>query len=184
MSLATTAIVRAEGVVAELDFDEVFRDNLALVWRTACALGSSDIAEDVAQEVFLVVRRRLAAFEGESVRAWLCGITRNVVRNHARAHGRRARHLAAVAPVDPAPTPDAALELHRAADLLDEFLATLPDEQRDAFTLHEIDGLAAAEIAALAQVPTRTIYSRIRLARAAFERFSSRVAARQRREQR
>jgi RNA polymerase sigma-70 factor (ECF subfamily) len=52
-------------------------------------------ADDAVQDVFMVVHRRLAEFEGRSsIRTWLFGILARVVRDHRRA---RARHEARAA---------------------------------------------------------------------------------------
>ena len=77
---------------AELPSFEVLYDTqVDFVWRAARRLGvASAQLEDVVQEVFLVVHRRRAAFDGGSqVRTWLYGITLNVVRNARRRKRRK-----------------------------------------------------------------------------------------------
>src|SRR5690606_27179433 len=96
---------------------EVFVHHLGYVWRIARAFGvAADDADDVAQEVFLVVHRRLHTFRrGGSLRAWLFGITRNVALNRLRAHTRRERRLSELQPPLPLCQPDTSLELRQAA---------------------------------------------------------------------
>src|SRR3954454_993316 len=71
---------------------ESFRDFRAIydawfddVSRWIRALGGPDAdRDDIVQEVFLVVRRRLSAFDGANLPAWLYRITRRQVRDYRR----------------------------------------------------------------------------------------------------
>jgi len=71
-------------------FEELYREYFAFTWRALQALGvSRDVLDDAAQEVWVVVHRRLAGFEGRSkAKTWLFGIAVNVARNQRR-HARR-----------------------------------------------------------------------------------------------
>lgn len=159
---------------------DVFSHHLGYVWRIARALGvPADDADDVAQEVFLVVHRRLDAFRpSHSLRGWLFGITRNVVRNYQRAHTRRERRLSAVPPPSPVCEPEATLELRQAAALMQEFLDGLDIDKRLVFLLADIEGLTASEIAEALDVPLGTVFSRLRAARLKLDQFSRRLRAR------
>lgn len=158
----------------EPSFDDLFRAHLDYVWRIARLLADDASADDIAQEAFLVARRRLADFDGGSVRGWLYGITRNVARNHQRGRRRFLRVLERLPEPEPSTSADAAYEREEAAALMDEFLQGLPPPKREAFVLHVIEGLTAAEIAAAIDVPDRTVYSRVRAAQAELERFVAR----------
>lgn len=57
------------------------------------------------------------------------------------------------------------LESHERTELLERILDALPDEQRAAFVLFEIEGYSGAAIAALQQVPINTVWGRIYKAR-------------------
>ena len=156
---------------------DVFNQNIDFVWRLARALGlPPDDADDVAQEVFLVVHRRLSAFEvGRSMRAWLFGITRNVVLQHQRTHTRRERRRSAVPPPQPGHGPDVAFALQQAADLMQVFLDQLDVDKRIVFLLADIEGLTAPEIAEALALPLGTVFSRLRAARIKLETFSRRL---------
>ncbi len=158
----------------EPSFDEVFRAHLDYVWRIARLLADDASADDIAQEVFLVARRRLADFDGGSLRGWLYGITRNVARNHQRGRRRYLRLLERLPEPEASPSSDLAYPQEEAAALMDAFLAGLSPVKREAFVLHVIEELTAAEIAAALGVPTRTVYSRVRAAQAELERFVAR----------
>lgn len=159
---------------------ELFREHLDYVWRIARAFGMpADAADDVAQEVFLVVHRRLPTFQpGGSIRAWLFGITRNVVQHHRRAYARRERNLASVEPPPPAAAPEASVELRQAAALMQEFLDRLDFDKRIVLLLADIEGLTASEIAEALDIPLGTVFSRLRAARLKLERFSQRIQVR------
>lgn len=154
-----------------LTIDAIFREHLDYVWRVARTLAGPALADDVTQETFLLVRRKLDHYRGPSMRAWLYGITRNVARNAVRSEGRRRRRQRSA----PRPVPDAATrrwaDVQEAAALMERFLARLPEAQREAFMLMELEELTAAEVSAAIGAPMQTVYSRVRAARRELERF-------------
>lgn len=160
---------------AERDFEAVFRRHFDYVYRVACSLAGPEAADDVTQEAFIVARRRMPERGPGSARAWLFAIVRNVARNHVRGRLRRQARIAAVPEPPPHAPPDDHVALRQAAELLDAFLATLPRPQREAFVAMELEGLTARTVADLVGVPTRTIYSRVRVAREAFDRFAGAI---------
>ena len=149
-----------------VDLAEVYAEHADFVWRVVRRMGVDVPAvPDVVQDVFLVVHRRLADFDGRaSVRAWLAGITRGVVSNHRRTRVRERRRLELLTQrsADPQAAPDRRLELGRAVA---SFLDTIDEDQRMAVVLTDIEGLTPAEAAAALGVSRNTIYSRLRLAR-------------------
>lgn len=160
---------------------EVFSAHLDFVWRMARALGlPPDDADDVAQEVFLIVHRRLHTFQvGRSMRAWLFGITRNVAMHHLRTRSRHERRLSAVPPPPPARELDASLELQQAATLMQQFLDRLDVDKRVVLLLADVEGLTAPEIAEALSLPLGTVFSRLRAARIKLEQYSQRLQARE-----
>lgn len=164
---------------AELSFDDVFRSSATFVWRVTRGLGvrEADI-EDVCQEVFLVVHRKLAAFEGRSsVRTWIYAICVRVASDYRnRAHHRREHMMDDV----PEPVLDASqdedLERRRALRWLDGVLDTLDNPKRAVFVLHEIQRVPMVEVAEAVGCPVQTAYARLSAAR-------KHVAAAARREQ-
>lgn len=154
-------------------FDAIYAEHFAFVWRYLRAVGvRGPSLDDVAQDVFLVVHRRLAEFRGDStVRSWLAGIARNVAGNHRRF---RRRKLAVLQPL-PDEVPNAGPDpLERAQDLeaaafVQRFIATLDARRRDVFVLATLEQMPLPEVAAALGIPLNTAYTRLRRARGAFE---------------
>ncbi len=162
-------------VGAPPDFDAVYAEYFGHVsrWLRAFGAPASD-ADDLTQEVFLVVRRKLAGFDGRHLAAWLYRITQRT----ASDHRRRAwfRRLVLRAPVDPeslaspARDPHASLERRDAERIVAGVLAQMSDVRRTAFVLFELEGYSALEIAELEGIPVNTVYTRLHHARRDFLR--------------
>jgi len=147
---------------------EVFDEHAGYLWRTFRHLGiaESDI-EDLCQEVFLVVQRKLAEFEGRSaLKTWLYGICLRVASDHRRrAHVRHERaqaepaeHLAAAGGFRPD-------ERAEARSLLQALLGELDEDKRTVLVLYELEGLTMKEVAEVVGCPLQTAYSRLHAAR-------------------
>lgn len=152
------------------DFAAIFRAHapqvLGLLRRPG--IREADV-QDVAQEVFVLVHRKLPTFEGRSsLRTWIIGIATRVAQNHRRlAHVRRERLQEVPEPImagrDGGPAEELGARETRAALLA--ALDTLDDKQRDVFVLYDVEGLEMAEVAATLGCPRFTGYTRLRAAR-------------------
>lgn len=153
--------------------EQVYRDHADFVWRVLRTLGVEDAGRDDAfHEVFMVVHRRLADYDGRaSLSSWLFGITRNVALHHRRSHARHQRRLTVAPEPSPAPGPDDVVARLEARALVERFLATLGDDQRLVFVLSEIEGLRMPEIAEQLGVNLNTLYARLASARRKFATF-------------
>lgn len=166
-------------------FKRIYEEHFAFVWRSLRRLGvpESDVS-DAAQDVFLVVHRRLDEFEGRSkMTTWLYGICLRVARDRKRlAHNRRRADDESALDEAPDETVDVArdAETRQGLRLLEELLDLMPLEQRAVFTMFELDGLGGDAIAEVLDIPIGTVHSRLRLAREAFERNLKRLQARDR----
>jgi RNA polymerase sigma-70 factor (ECF subfamily) len=153
-------------------FRAFYAQHFAFVWRCLGALGvSAANQDDAAQEVFVVVHRRLPEFRGESsLRTWLYGIVRNVASN-ARRSQRRKGGLDALQGDEPSAQPDPlqSLETREAADFVQRFVGGLDEDKRDLFVLAIIERLSMPEIAPLLGVPLNTGYTRLRALRQEFQ---------------
>jgi RNA polymerase sigma-70 factor (ECF subfamily) len=163
-------LTRAAGPCAT-DFDEVYRQHFPYVWRTLRRLGVAPAdVEDVAHEVFVVVHRRLADFDGQRpLKPWLFGIAYRL----ASEDRRRARRRSEVVAPDldlpgSAPLADDLIEFDERRRLVLDCLQTLTIEQRAVLILLDIDGETGADVAAAMGLPLQTVYSRLRAARKNF----------------
>jgi RNA polymerase sigma-70 factor, ECF subfamily len=155
-------------------FQALYAEHLGLVWRSLRGLGVSEASvEDAAQDVFIVVHRRLASFEERSSwRTWLYGIVLRVARNYRRREHRKGGH----APLDRAPdVADAAPGPHEEAATAEALrrlallLGALDEPKREVFVLFELEQMSAPEIAEALGINVNTVSSRLRAARRAFE---------------
>jgi RNA polymerase sigma-70 factor (ECF subfamily) len=171
-----------------LTFDEVYDAHFAFVWRSVRRLGVLEGAvDDVAQEIFLVVHRRLPEFEGRSaVKTWLFGIVLRVVREHRRHLRRKSPHsLRPEPPADPETLSDSpercpheSAAKTEAVRALHGILDELDDDKREVFILAELEQMTVPEIADALAVNLNTVYSRLRAARQEFEQAVARHRAR------
>jgi len=153
-------------------FEELYRGYFAFSWRALLALGVPAAGiEDAAQEVWVVVHRRLPDFEGRSaLKTWLFGIAVNVARNARRSERRRAK----VSPlrdelVSMAPDPASASEDREAWRLVAVFLATLDEQRREVFVCSVLEGMSAPEAAEATGLDVATVNNRIRSLRRSFK---------------
>jgi RNA polymerase sigma-70 factor (ECF subfamily) len=145
-----TAILRRSRPTVALSTAEVFAEHGRYAWRVLRRLGVAEAdADDVCQEVFVVVHRKLPEFAGESsVRTWVYGICVRVASDHRRrAHVRR--EVPTDAPPDRTvgPAQEDAAALRQACAQLDAILDTLDEGKRAVFVLYEIEDLTMAEVA-------------------------------------
>ena len=152
-------------------FEETYRAHFAFVWRSLRRLGiAEDDAADAAQDVFIIVHRKLPEFAGRSkLTTWLYGICFRVASERRRAVPRPLiGEQEAAAFIGRQADPGALAEQRQGLALLERVLDRLPDEQRAVFCLFELEGMTGEEIAEALEIPLGTAYSRLRLARGAF----------------
>jgi RNA polymerase sigma-70 factor, ECF subfamily len=157
---------RAEG----LDFDAIYERWFDEVARWVRALGGPAAdRDDLVQDVFLIVYRRLPDFDGSNVAGWLYQIARRKVRDYRRLLWVKEVFSKSV-PVserlclhgsDPADS----YEAKEKSRVLERLLGQLGADQRAAFVLFEIEGHSGEEIARIQGVPINTVWARIYKAR-------------------
>lgn len=161
------------------------RAHFGFVWRSALRLGlPEDGADDAAQQVFIVLARRIDDVEEGAEKSFLYRTTTHVVAELRRSHARRTARVRSGdeaeidGAIDPEPGPDEALERKRARALLSEVLDKLEDDVRQVFVLFELEHLPVPEIARLLDIPEGTASSRLRRGREQFQKIAERLRAR------
>lgn len=138
--------------------------------------------EDVAHDVFVAVYRQLDAYDpARPLRPWLYAFVFRV----AAGHRRKGQHKseapgedAEASAVDARPLADAQLDEARLRAACEAALDAMDFDKRALFVAFELEGQTAPDLAALLEVPVNTVYSRVRLARADFERQLEKVRSR------
>jgi RNA polymerase sigma-70 factor (ECF subfamily) len=157
----------------EQAFANLFRRRHLDVFRFVLHMtGSVPIAEDVVQDVFMVVVRDGARYDAgrATVAAWLCGIARNFVR-------RRLERDRRLTPVDPAGEgessadplsidPLAGLLRAERIETLRRAVHALPVAYREAVVLCDLEEMSYGDAAAALGCPVGTVRSRLHRARA------------------
>lgn len=133
--------------------------------------------EDVVQETFIKMYMGLQTFRGDSsFSTWLFRIGINTAKRSLSRRGRRIPQLS-----EPATeaggsqqlmevetdyvTPETTMESRQVMDLVNAVLSEMPEEQRVAFVLRELEGLSYEEIAEQMHSPLGTVRSRIHRAK-------------------
>ena len=123
----------------------VFRWALTFAW-------DPDDAEDITQEVFVRTHRQIGDYRSDGpLEAWLYRITRRAATQMRRTRKRRGRLALtpAARPIRDVYTtdPGGRVDRERAATVIRELFAGLPQRQREVFDLIDLQGLSPAEVA-------------------------------------
>jgi RNA polymerase sigma-70 factor (ECF subfamily) len=154
-------------------FASLYRDHVGFVLHSLRRLGVPERhLEDVAHDVFVAVHRKFGTYDPERpARPWLFGFCYRASLDHRRLHAHRHEQLhpsgAADGEADGTPEDQASAAQARARVI--HALSELPVEQRAVLVLHEMEELSVPEAAEVLGVNVNTAYSRLRLARRAFE---------------
>ncbi|WP_169928015.1 RNA polymerase sigma factor [Labilithrix luteola] len=155
--------------MARLSFEAIYAEHFRFVWSSVRALGvPSTMLEDAAQDVFVVVHRRLPEFQGEQhLRTWLFAIARRVAADYRRRR-RSFEELSAEEPIfDNRPSPHDVTARNEAVHLLERALEEMDEHHREVFVLMDVTELRANEVAELLSINVNTVYSRLNRARTA-----------------
>ena len=169
-------------------FAAIYESMVDYVWNVVCRMGVPQAdAEDVVQEVFVTVYRRLGEFEGRAqLKTWVFTITANLVQHYFRTHARRpgdwatAKGTEIQSLVDQREDgPASAVERKERYDALDWVLAQLDEAKRLVFVLAEVEQLTLVEIGEIVGANPNTVATRLRAARQAFEKALARFQTRE-----
>jgi RNA polymerase sigma-70 factor (ECF subfamily) len=178
---AATAV--APDAPQTLEVRTIYREHGRFVWLSLQRLGihPSDL-DDVAQDVFMIVHRRLGTFDRRArISTWLFGICMRVAANYRRRR-RWTREVLSGGDEDDRPSAlapaDDILVRREQRELAERALNRLQVAKRATFVMFEIESLSCQEIAELMNVPVGTVYSRLHSARRQLEKHLSRDLAR------
>ena len=167
---------------ARLSVTQIHERHGEFVWKTLYRMGvRPPHVEDVYQEVFLVVHRRLASFNGQcAITTWLFEICFRVAAGYRRkAHFRREELMPDWSEIEslsaPTPSPERQLATARQAKQLERILDDMPLEYRVVFVMFELEGMSSEQIAESLGAPLGTVYSRLYRARKRFARALARL---------
>lgn len=144
--------------------DDVTRMVGRLLGPRACA---ADV-DDVVQQIFIAVDRARTKYRGDSApKTWVYGIATRVVLQHFRSQRRYRAMLDRFEDAGFATSGDLReeLEQQRALRRVWTVLEGMEEGRRVAFTLYELEGMTATEVATLMGVGEEAVRSRVRRAR-------------------
>ena len=149
---------------------EAYQSELDYLIRTLRRLGvGPEDVEDLAQEVFLVLRRIWHQYDPtRALKPYLFGIAFRVAASHRRKHWREVS-FANVEGQDRAPYPDEVIAANQARAVVLTALERIPLKRRAVLIMHDLDEVPVQAVAATLSIPLFTAYSRLRKARRELE---------------
>ncbi|MBL8678735.1 MAG: sigma-70 family RNA polymerase sigma factor [Myxococcales bacterium] len=171
----------AATAVERPSFDAVYEREFDYVWTTLRRMGVAESSlADAAHDVFVVVFRRLGDFDPtRPLRPWLFGIAYRVAADRrALAYNRRESPAELPDIESDGPSAEQALDRSQRRAMVHEALAKVDENQRVVLVAHDLEERPMAEIAAELEIPVKTAYSRLRLAREALTKALERALLR------
>lgn len=165
----------------EAAFEELIRLYEKKVYTLCVRMcGSTEDAEEAAQDAFLALWRGIDRFRQESsLSTWIYRLAANACIDLIRRRRKNAGSVSLddeelfIDAQDPAPQPHELAEQREAQRALREGLMSLPPEYRSILILREIEGLSYSEIAAAQELELGTVKSRISRGRTLLRNFLS-----------
>ena len=176
--LVKTYITTGDGTA----FDEIISRYADKVYGFALRITrNSNDAEEVFQEVFLILTKKLNTFRGESkFSSWLYRVTVNTAYMYLRSQKKHENNLSLenYTPYDEKGTlmgkimykdwsarPDLIVFNKEAIKIIDESINDLPESYRTVFHLRDIEGLSNEEVADVLEISVPAVKSRLHRAR-------------------
>jgi RNA polymerase sigma-70 factor (ECF subfamily) len=157
----TETYPKARAAQESFDFERLYLDHRGKVYSTAYRMvGNRADAEDLTQDVFVKVYKKIKGFRGDSaVSTWIYRITMNTCLDFLRKNRRRQ-----AVSIDQCPEPQSGSS--KLMKLIEGTVATLPQGYRRVFVLHDIQGLKHSEIAEALGITEGASKSQLHRARA------------------
>ena len=145
-------------------------------------VGKHDLAEDLAQDIFLKIFKSLDTFDRRAnFQTWLISVSRNLCIDHYRSVRKERETIDRdvdaneLSPTSHDPGPIAALEQRDRVHLLRRALVELPKTLRMAVLMRDIQEMSYQEIAVTLGLPEGTVKSRINRGRTELARHVKRL---------
>jgi len=163
-------LARAAAAGDSAAFEKLYEQHRRRVYSLCLRmLGNVSQAEDLTQEVFLQVFKKIGSFRGDSAfTTWLHRLTVNQVLMHLRRRGVKLEHTSEEGDfTDVVETP---LQSTRRISMVDRLalekaISELPPGYRTVFVLHDVEGYEHEEISDLLGVTVGTSKSQLHKAR-------------------
>jgi RNA polymerase sigma-70 factor (ECF subfamily) len=165
-----TTVPSVPGAALAMNFDAIYDAHFAYVCRLVARLSGHADVDDLVQDVFMVVHRRLPTFEGRAqVSTWLFRIAYRVVGANIRRE-RRSRTLRKLLGRETGSreTPPVSLRLLEDAEQARTVTAALDAlswKKRTVLVMFEVEEWSCQQIADALQIPVKTVHTRLHHAR-------------------
>ncbi len=185
-SIADRGVAESRALEAAQRGDTAAFNELVLIYQTSVynvalrTLGHSEDAADATQETFIAAYRAIREFRGGSFKAWLLRIAVNTCYDLLRRRQRRpSTSLDVIVDesgdqtefADRRVGPERAALASETVSVVEQGLATLPDDQRIIVVLCDVQGLSYEEAAEVEGVALGTVKSRLSRARSRLRQF-------------
>lgn len=161
----------------EDSFAELTKRHAGRVYNLALRLVKTEQdAEEVLQDVFVTIYRKIQGFEGKSsFSSWLYRVTVNAALMKIRSNNReqsiaiadafpKTKNLEDIQRMDALDTDDEAFR-RELSFVLEDAIKVLPDEYRPVFVLRDVDGLSSREVSEALKVSIPAVKSRLHRSR-------------------
>ena len=163
-------LARAAAAGDSAAFEELYEQHHRRVYSLCLRmLGDGNQAEDLTQEVFLQLYKKIGSFRGDSAfTTWLHRMTVNQVLMHLRKRGVKLEHTSEEG--DFTNVVETPLQSTRRISMVDKLalekaISELPPGYRTVFVLHDVEGYRHAEIAAMTGLAEGTLRAQLCRAR-------------------
>jgi RNA polymerase sigma-70 factor, ECF subfamily len=148
--------------------ERLYREHADRVYALCLRMSGDPVrATELAQDVFVRAWEQLHRLRPDSDEgAWLWRLATNVVLNARRSERRRLARVAPAPDLAPLERPDLGTPLPVRRLSLDAAVARLPAKARAVYLLHDVEGFAHPEIAAMLGVAEGTVRAHLHRARA------------------
>ena len=149
-------------------FEALYRQHAARLFTLASRMaGSAEDGEDLLQEIFLQVHRKLGSFKGDAaLGTWIYRLALNHCLDYVRSRQAKMSKLTETLDADTSFEPMARRDTPIARMDLERALERLPDGCREAFLLHDVEGFDHKEVGNLLGIAEGTSKSQVFKARA------------------